>query len=64
MKKDYSQQLSALLLTLRNINDHLKSMGDSLKTIVKKLEEKQFLENTTFRHLVVLKNNKYDKEKK
>jgi hypothetical protein len=64
MRKDYSQQLSAQLLTLRNINDHLKNMEDSLKAIMKKLDEKQFPENTTFKHLVVLKNNKYNKEKK
>ena len=64
MRKDYSQQLSGLLLTLRNINDHLKNMEDSLKAIMKKLGENQFSENTTFKHIVVLKNDKHNKEKK
>lgn len=30
MAKDYSPQFSAILLTLRNINDHLKAIEETL----------------------------------
>lgn len=48
MAKDYSQQLSAILITLNNINDKLRKIEDKLS--VEKSNEPQ-----VFKHIVAYK---------
>ena len=48
MAKDYSQQLSLILMTLRNINDHLKAIEENSA-------KPQPEPNNTFKHVVVIK---------
>ena len=56
MAKDYSPQLSALLVTLRNINDHLKAIEEKLSEPTEN--------NTTFKHIVLVKTPEKKKENK
>ena len=52
MAKDYSQQLSAIMVTLANINDHLRNVDSSLQVLSKeKKEEVQ-------KHIVVVKHQR------
>jgi hypothetical protein len=55
MAKDYSPQLSSLLVTLRNINDHLKEIDDHLLSISQKMNTPTTDGSTTFKHIVVIK---------
>jgi hypothetical protein len=64
MAKDYSPQLSSLLITLRNINDHLKEIDDHLLTISQKIDEAKPDSTTAFKHIVVIKSPEKNKEHK
>lgn len=48
MAKDYSPQFSAILLTLRNINDHLKAIEE-------KLSEHKPDKDKAQKHIVLIK---------
>lgn len=52
MAKDYSQQLSAIMVTLANINDHLRSVDSSLQVLRK--EKKDEVQ----KHIVVVKHQR------
>ena len=56
MAKDYSTQLSAILVTLSNINDNLRKIESKLS--IEKTKEPQ-----VFKHIVVIKQNTKSKEK-
>ena len=56
MARDYSQQLSAILVTLTNVNDKLRRIED-------KLSEKPTNEPQVFKHIVVIKQEANKKEK-
>lgn len=56
MAKDYSPQLSAILIALNNINDKLRKIENKL------LEEKQH-EPQVFKHIVAIKQGAKPKEK-
>lgn len=55
MAKDYSAQLSALLITLSNINDHLRNIED-------KISAKSTSEPQVFKHIIAIKSNPKTKE--
>ena len=55
MAKDYSQLLSTMLITLRNINDHLKVIEENVTSA-------QVDKNSTFKHIVVIKPQEPKKE--
>ena len=56
MSRDYSQQISALLVMLTNINDKLRRIED-------KLSEKHTSEPQVFKHIVAIKKGTKPKEK-
>lgn len=56
MAKDYSPQISAILIALNNINDKLRKIED--KIIEKKTNEPQ-----VFKHIVAIKQGTKPKEK-
>ena len=57
MAKDYSQQLSSIMVTLANINDHLRSIDTSLQVLSKDSK------NDVQKHIVVVKHQPKKKEK-
>jgi hypothetical protein len=61
MPKDYSLQFSSILITLKNINDHLKDLDDRLVEIIKKLNQSQTDGEKTFKHLVIVKKSEKEK---
>lgn len=52
MARDYSQQLSQILVTLKNINDNIRRLDDEIFDLNTKLEK-----STTTKHLVVIKKD-------
>lgn len=56
MARDYSQQISAILVTLTNINDKLRKIDD-------KLSAKPTSEPQVFKHIVAIKQGTTPKEK-
>ena len=54
MAKNYTKQISEILLTLKNINDNLHSIEDQLVEVNKMVNRPA--ETPTMKHIVVIKN--------
>ena len=52
MARDYSQQLSQILVTLKNINDNIRRLDEEMFDLHTRLSKA-----TTMKHLVVIKKD-------
>ena len=64
MGKDYSRQIAEILLTLKYMNDNLHKIEDDLFSVSQKMSDQAPKDNTTFKHLVVIKLPEKKKERK
>jgi hypothetical protein len=63
MKQSTSPQLSAILMTMANINDNIKQSNQILEKLLLKIEQLNTDSDKTIKHIVYLEEKKKEQDK-